>query len=85
MDTAVLDRCYLHAEYPLFPPTKLLSTYHSPRRDVDCEKAERSEVTSQSRILSSPVPDEEAGLDHPGCYFEQKEALTTRRQTGTST
>ena len=35
------------------PPNQLLSTFHSPRRDVDREKAERSKVTSQSRVLSS--------------------------------
>ena len=30
-----------------------MSTFHSPRTDIHCEKPERSDVTSQGRILSS--------------------------------
>ena len=30
-----------------------MSTFHSSRTDIHCEKPERSDVTSQSRILSS--------------------------------
>ena len=40
-----------------------MSTFHSPRTDIHCEKPERSDVTSQGRILSSSVI---IGLNH-GC------------------
>ena len=41
--------------------------------------------SSSGKNIALLRPDEEAGLDHHGCYFEQKEALTTRLQAGTST
>ena len=34
-----------------------MSTFHSPRTDIHCEKPERSDVTSQSRIMSSSAQD----------------------------
>ena len=71
------------------------SSHHFERRDLPDQQKEdlpdqegasyHGASSSSGQNIASLRLDEEAGLDHHGCYFEQKRHLTTRRQAGTST